>query len=82
MKALDVGQVAGLVSGHAHSAFVGGVSAFPVFGEGGIQIVVADGRPTPFLEIKTVAGANLEFGVLLNSKVRSVPSSSISWILR
>lgn len=38
-EGLDVGQVAGLVSGHAHSAFVGGVSAFPVFGEGGIQIV-------------------------------------------
>ena len=38
------------------------ISKKTVGGEGGIQIVVSDGRPAPFLKIKAVAGADLELG--------------------
>lgn len=38
------------------------VSKETVGGESGVQIVVSDGRPAPFLKIKAVAGADLELG--------------------
>src|SRR5699024_8334756 len=38
------------------------ISEETVGGEGGIQIVVSNGRPAPFLKIEAVAGADLELG--------------------
>ena len=38
------------------------ISKETVGGESGVQIVVSDGRPAPFLKIKAVAGADLELG--------------------